>query len=122
MPRGRKTVGVKGSLPPFLACNLSPEDLAHCQAHVFEDAGVVGLLIQCCELNYRVSVTYDDYNDCYSVVITSKPDEAGKGAVALSSRGPDLASACTVASYKLNEKLDCDLSRGDTAQSKQQWS
>lgn len=122
MPRGKQAGGVKNVLPPFIACNLSPDELAQAQAHIFEDAGVVAFFIQCVELKYRVSATYDEFNDCVSVTVTSKADENGKGGVALSSRGPGLAEACTIASYKLNEKLDCDLSNGDVTKTKSQWS
>lgn len=122
MPRGKQTSGGKNSLPPFISCNLTDDELAAIRKNIFEDAGVVGFVVQVSELGYRLSVSFDSFNDCYSVVITSKGDDNGKGAAALSSRGPTLYDACTVASFKLNEKLDCDVSSGATASAKSQWS
>jgi len=122
MPRGKSTNGPKNTLPKFVSCSLSGEELATVQDNILDASGICEFIRHAVEDSLKVSIGYDEYNDTCICTVTSRAGEKGDPALALSSRGPGVAECVSSAAYKLYQKLDGDLNNGGVEENKRSWS
>ena len=121
MPRAKSNSGGKNGLPTFIASKLSEEQQAFVQQHLLDDAGMVDFAVKLVEGGYKLSLSWDDWNDCVVCTITLKGDKPGDNGSALSSRGPGVYEALSVAAFKFHEVFAGDLRGAPKEASKQQW-
>lgn len=122
MPRAKPNNGRNNTLPSFVSCSLSDQDRTYVEAHLLSDAGCMDFVVKMVEAGLKVSFGWDSWNDAALCTITSKGIEEGKPGSALSSRGPGIYEAISVAAYKFYEKLGGDLSAAPVDSSKRTWS
>lgn len=122
MPRKNAINGRNSKLPTFVSCILSDDDRKHVEAHLLSDAECMDFVVKMVEQGLKVSFGWDSWNDAALCTITSKGIEESEAGSALSSRGPGIYEALSVAAYKFYEKLGGDLSAAPVESNKRTWS
>jgi len=75
-----------------------------------------------CLAGCKLSIVFDQRNDCFICSITTAKIEGGERQLCLSARGPDLVAGLRVLAFKIIKILDNDLETArETAEARSQW-
>jgi plasmid maintenance system killer protein len=108
----KKTVITGKSFSPtrWVSCELADSDKRHLKTLEVDWSTIMGSIERLISDGYRLSLGYEEKNDCVGVYLTAPKDTVPGFSVSLSARGPDVQRALLVLNYKHFEMLGGDWS------------
>jgi len=111
MPAKKPTVtGKSYTQSRWVSCELADSDKKHLKSVKVSHEQIFSSLAQLIDDGYRLSLGYEERNDCVGVYLNAPKNPSVEYTMCLSARGPDIEKALTVLMYKHFEMLKGDWS------------
>jgi len=96
------------NMPEMINCHLSDEQKAAVKANIPPVKTLLEAIEEWCADHYKLTISFDDSTDCYSVFLIGKEDQATNAGLMLSAYAPVLNGALAMLLFKHQHVLQGD--------------
>lgn len=109
------------NMPKMINVYLSDEDKASIKSNVPPMKDMIDWLEEMTSDNYKITISYDDTTDCFSVFLIGKENQVNNAGLMLASYAPSFIGALAVARFKHEVHFDRIWSSKTPANNANSW-